>query len=180
MKKTLTCVIPASSSAMKDDKYFEAYKKVFKEYDIVRLIVVFPASSGKIFLNAALSFDKTQTKVTPITVKQPYSGLSGFAESLKQAIPHIVSDSPDEVAIITSGGTTKMGHMVKLIGHIASQFGWEVSFLWVAKSPKKPEYTVTKLPRVTIKHSNEFLVELSKDNDGEATLRVSRGGKNDD
>lgn len=177
MKKTLTCVIPASSSAMKDDKYFETYKEVFEEYDIVRIIVVFPANSGKIFLNAALSFGSTQTKVTPIAVKQPYSGLLGFAESLKLAIPHIVSDSPDEVAIITSGGTTKMGHMVKLIGHIASQFGWEVSFLWVAKSPKNPKYTVTKLPKVIVKYSDSFLVELSEDDDGEASLIVSRSSK---
>jgi len=175
MKKTLTCVIPASSSAMKDDKYFEVYKKVFKEYDILRIIVVFPAHCGKIFLNAALSFSKTQTKVTPITVKQPYSGLSGFAESLQQAIPYIVSDSPDEVAIITSGGTTKMGHMVKLIGHITSQFGWEVSFLWVAKSPRNPEYTVTYLPKVVVKHSEAFLVELVECATGQPTLIVSKG-----
>ena len=178
MTKTLVCVVPASSSAMKDDTYFEAYKKVFKEYDILRMIVVFPANSGKIFLNAAMTFGDTKTKVTPITVKQPYSGLTGFAESLKRAIPHIVSDSPDEVAIITSGGTTKMGHMVKLIGHITSQFGWEVSFLWVAKSPNSPEYTVTYLPKVMVKHSETFMVELKEAEGQKPTLVVSKGDAN--
>lgn len=165
--KSAVCLIPASSAASKDPKYFETYLEVFKEYNVLRLIIVFPASMGGLFVNASVVYSKEATKVTPMTIKQPYHGLSGFAESLKQAIPLIVRDNPDVVLVVTSGGTTKLGHIVKLIGDVTSRFGWEVFYLWVAKGPNDKKYTATYQPKVCIKYADKFSVELK---DGELVV----------
>lgn len=158
--KSAVCIIPASSAASKDAKYFETYLDVFKDYNVLRLIIVFPATMGGLFVNASVTYSDEATKVTPITIKQPYSGLSGFADSLQRAVPLIVRDNPDEVLVVTSGGTTKLGHIVKLIGDVASRFGWEASFLWVAKPPNQTKYIATRVPDVCVKYTNKFSVEL--------------------
>lgn len=164
--KSAVCIIPASSAASKDSKYFETYLDVFKKYNVLRLIVVFPAAMGGLFVNASVTYSRENTKVTPITIKQPYSGLSGFAESLQRSIPLIARDDPDEVLIVTSGGTTKLGHIVKLIGDVASRFGWEASYLWVAKAPNQAKYTATFLPEVCVKYTDKFSVMLEDGPEG--------------
>lgn len=174
MKKTAVCIIPASSSAMKGTNYFEIYKDVLKQYKLLRMIVLFPLDCSMVFIKASQAYNRRKTKVSPFPIKSPHAGLDGFEEVLKECLPQIVLDNPDEVVVVTSGGTTKMGHMVKLVGHITSQFGWEVSYLWVAKAPNSAKYEVTYLPEVEVKYSDKFSASLVGEADGAPRLIIER------
>lgn len=177
-KKTLTCIIPASSSASKKSTYFEVYKKIFFEkYSVIRLLVLFPLSQSHVFVNAADTYASyIRTKVTPLPMSSVFDTTDGIEDVLRRAIPHIVADNPDEVAIVTSGGTTKMGHTVEYIGDAASQLGWEVFALWVAKPPNgDDDYSVTYKPRLKLRYGKAFNVSMQTGDDGIPDLIIERG-----
>ena len=157
-RKTIDIIVPAASTAVKNRDYFEIYKQIFKANTILRLIIVYPMCNPQIFVNAAAGYADTKIIVTPYAVQNPYYGHSELKEVIQRLVPILAKDNPDEIVIITSGGTTKMGHMVSLVGNISSQFGWEVFYYWVAKSPTKSDFVVTKLPEVICEYTDDFSV----------------------
>lgn len=144
------------------------------------MIVVYPRANPGVFVSAAEHYSATKIIVTPYPVDSPFHGLAGLDDILIKCIPMIVKDNPDNVMVITSGGTTKMGHMVKLLGHIAASFGWKVNYLWVAKSPKNKEYVTTWLPTVEIKYADVYDVLLVGDKQhAKVVVSLPKGNKDE-
>ncbi len=162
-KKSVVCIIPAASSALKDPKYFEIYKEILVDYWIKRLIIVYPLANPLIFISASSSYSSSRIKVSPVPIQKPFYGLDGIARAMKEILMLIVQDNPSEVKVVTSGGTTKMGHIVRLTGDVTSHLGWEVSYLWLAKSPGKAEIQTTVLPTLTYSNAEAYDVVLQED-----------------
>ena len=168
----VVCVIPAASAATRNKDYFEIYKTVLHQYTISRIIVLFPQTHPGIFVSAASSYANTRVIVTPMGVENPYAGFSGFKQVIEQGINYVIKDVPDKIIIITSGGTTKMGHLVTLLGNVCETFSWEVSYLWLAKSPSSPKYKVTVLPKIVSKFSDRFEVNIKNEKSQKPIIEV--------
>jgi len=134
-------------------------------------IVIFPCRYPKIFCHA---YELSGLgSISPVPIKEAYTGLEDIVPALRCSLNKIIDVCPDEVHIITSGGTTKIGNIAILIGNLSEKFGLNVKYLWAARPETSKEYKITYLPPIKSEFSDELLIAMEG-----GTLTVQMKGAN--
>lgn len=162
MKQKSMIIFPTGQSASQDCDYFEVFTAYMREHDICSSIVLYPKASHKI-IEHAVTLTKCASLV-PVPIANPYSGTADYPNAIKLAFSSILRNVPEELHVVTSGGTSKIGNLAVLIGNLAEKFGIDADYIWAAKD-NKGVYQINKVPKIISEAAEEFDVLTCENGD---------------